>query len=102
MNGRLLIALRRRPISQRHRAPSLSVAARKILGKDHVDAVETKGGRSGSPVTELDQRFSGPGAEATPWDDARRAIEKAEVFWISTVRADRRPHRPTAKLGGQP
>ena len=47
---------------------------------------------SAEPVTELDRRFSGPGAEATPWDDARRAIEKAELFWISTVRADGRPH----------
>ena len=45
-----------------------------------------------APVTELDQRFSGPGAETTPWDDALRAIEKAELFWISTVRADGRPH----------
>ena len=47
---------------------------------------------SAEPVTELDRRFSGPGAEATPWDDARRAIEDAELFWISTVRADGRPH----------
>ena len=45
-----------------------------------------------APVTDLDQGFSGPGAKATPWDDARRAIEKAELFWISTVRADGRPH----------
>lgn len=47
---------------------------------------------SAEPVTELDRRFSGPGAEATPWDNARRAIEDAELFWISTVRADGRPH----------
>ena len=47
---------------------------------------------SAEPVTELDRRFSEPGAEATPWDDARRAIEDAELFWISTVRADGRPH----------
>jgi len=44
------------------------------------------------PVTTLDTRFSGPGAVATDWDDALRVIEEAEVFWISTVRADGRPH----------
>lgn len=47
---------------------------------------------SAEPVTELDRRFSGPSAEAAPWDNARRAIEDAELFWISTVRADGRPH----------
>jgi nitroimidazol reductase NimA-like FMN-containing flavoprotein (pyridoxamine 5'-phosphate oxidase superfamily) len=29
---------------------------------------------------------------ATPWKDARRAVEEAELFWISTVRPDGRPH----------
>ena len=44
------------------------------------------------PVTELDTRFSDPGAAATSWDDTLRALEAAELFWISTVRADGRPH----------
>jgi len=44
------------------------------------------------PVTELDARFSGAGAVPTPWEEARRTIEEAELFWISTVRADGRPH----------
>ncbi len=44
------------------------------------------------PVTELDSRFSAPEAVATPWPDVRRTIEDAELFWISTVRADGRPH----------
>ena len=44
------------------------------------------------PITELDARFSDPAAVATPWPDARRVIDKAELFWISTVRADGRPH----------
>jgi nitroimidazol reductase NimA-like FMN-containing flavoprotein (pyridoxamine 5'-phosphate oxidase superfamily) len=44
------------------------------------------------PVTELDARFSGPGAVVTPWEDTRRVIDDAELFWISTVRADGRPH----------
>ena len=44
------------------------------------------------PVTELDPRFSDPSAVATSWDDARRALETAQMFWITTVRADGRPH----------
>jgi general stress protein 26 len=45
-----------------------------------------------TPATTLDQRFSDPGSAATSWDETRRAIEGAELFWITTVRADGRPH----------
>src|SRR5262245_29615689 len=44
------------------------------------------------PVTELDGRFSDPDAVATPWEDVERAIAEAELFWLSTVRKDGRPH----------
>lgn len=44
------------------------------------------------PTTELDARFSSPDASPIAWADARRALEAAEVFWLSTVRADGRPH----------
>ncbi len=40
----------------------------------------------------LDRRFSDPDAVATTWEEARRALETAELFWITTVRADGRPH----------
>jgi len=43
-------------------------------------------------ATELDQRFSGSDAQATPWDDARRALTDARIYWITTVRHDLRPH----------
>ena len=42
--------------------------------------------------TELDERFSDQGASPTPWEETRRAIEEAQLFWISTVRRDGRPH----------
>src|SRR5438128_145585 len=45
-----------------------------------------------APEPELDARFSQPGAKPTPWADVRRTIEDAELFWISTVRKDGRPH----------
>jgi general stress protein 26 len=44
------------------------------------------------PETELDARFSDPKAVATNWEETRRALEDAELFWITTVRVDGRPH----------
>ena len=44
------------------------------------------------PVTKIDPRFSDPDAVATGWDETRRVLEGAELFWISTVQADGRPH----------
>jgi general stress protein 26 len=40
----------------------------------------------------FDPRFSAPEAGATAWADAARALEAAELYWITTVRADGRPH----------
>jgi nitroimidazol reductase NimA-like FMN-containing flavoprotein (pyridoxamine 5'-phosphate oxidase superfamily) len=31
-------------------------------------------------------------AGATPWDETVRALEEAELYWLTTVRADGRPH----------
>jgi nitroimidazol reductase NimA-like FMN-containing flavoprotein (pyridoxamine 5'-phosphate oxidase superfamily) len=45
-----------------------------------------------TPTTELDDRFSAPDASAISWEDTRHALESAELFWISTVRTDGRPH----------
>ena len=45
-----------------------------------------------SPDTKLDTRFSDADAVATGWEETRRVLEQAELFWISTVRADGRPH----------
>src|SRR5215217_398678 len=47
---------------------------------------------SKEPVTELDPQFSSPDATPTPWPEARRGLEQAEVYWLTTVRADGRPH----------
>jgi general stress protein 26 len=44
------------------------------------------------PSTALDPRFSDPDAKPIEWDDARRALEAGELFWVTTVRADGRPH----------
>jgi nitroimidazol reductase NimA-like FMN-containing flavoprotein (pyridoxamine 5'-phosphate oxidase superfamily) len=44
------------------------------------------------PLTELDTRFSSSDAAATEWSEARRELENAEVFWLSTVRPGGGPH----------
>jgi nitroimidazol reductase NimA-like FMN-containing flavoprotein (pyridoxamine 5'-phosphate oxidase superfamily) len=47
---------------------------------------------SREPTGELDVEFSDRAATATPWAKAREVLESAEIFWLSTVRADGRPH----------
>ena len=44
------------------------------------------------PVTKLGTAFSDEKATPTPWADARGHLEQAEIFWLSTVRPDGRPH----------
>ncbi len=43
-------------------------------------------------VTTLDTRYSEPDGVVTSWEQTRQALEAAELFWLSTVRADGRPH----------
>ena len=45
-----------------------------------------------APVTTFDQEYSDPAAAATGWEETRGVLETAELFWLSTVRADGRPH----------
>ncbi len=47
---------------------------------------------TGEPETKLDERFSSPEASPTEWADGRKRIAEAELFWLSTVRPDGRPH----------
>jgi nitroimidazol reductase NimA-like FMN-containing flavoprotein (pyridoxamine 5'-phosphate oxidase superfamily) len=44
------------------------------------------------PVAELDPQFSSDNATPTQWAEARDRLEKAEIYWLSTVRPDGRPH----------
>ena len=44
------------------------------------------------PTTKFDSRFSEPEASATPWADAEAVLIAAELYWLTTVRADGRPH----------
>jgi general stress protein 26 len=44
------------------------------------------------PTAEIDSRFSDPEAGPTRWSDAEHVLEHAELYWLTTVRADGRPH----------
>ncbi|RAY12586.1 pyridoxamine 5'-phosphate oxidase family protein [Actinomadura craniellae] len=41
---------------------------------------------------ELDLRFSREGASAAPWSEGRRLLAEAELYWLTTLRPDGRPH----------
>ena len=47
---------------------------------------------SPAPTPDLHTGFSAPDAIATPWEDVVDVLVAAELFWISTVRTDGRPH----------
>jgi len=40
----------------------------------------------------VDDRFSQPEADATTWDEVVDVLTRAELYWITTVRAEGRPH----------
>src|SRR6476646_5507863 len=44
------------------------------------------------PVAELVPQFSSDSAVATPWTKATEILDQAEIYWLSTVRSDGRPH----------
>jgi general stress protein 26 len=44
------------------------------------------------PAAELNEGFSEPGAAARPWAEVAGILSDAEMFWLSTVRRDGRPH----------
>ena len=41
---------------------------------------------------ELDSRFSSAQAQALDWEQGRAVLQNAPLYWLSTVRADSRPH----------
>jgi general stress protein 26 len=44
------------------------------------------------PTGQLVSDFSDPSAVALPWADVVRVLESSEMFWLSTVRSNGRPH----------
>ena len=45
-----------------------------------------------SPIGVVNPDFSEPDATAPPWSQIDEALARAEMFWLSTVRRDGRPH----------
>jgi nitroimidazol reductase NimA-like FMN-containing flavoprotein (pyridoxamine 5'-phosphate oxidase superfamily) len=40
----------------------------------------------------IDERFGDPAATAPSWESVDALLEQAELYWLTTVRADGRPH----------
>jgi hypothetical protein len=45
-----------------------------------------------TPVGVLCEDFSSPGAAAPPWEAVLEVLGRAQVYWVSSVRPDGRPH----------
>jgi nitroimidazol reductase NimA-like FMN-containing flavoprotein (pyridoxamine 5'-phosphate oxidase superfamily) len=41
---------------------------------------------------QIDPRYGDASAAPPPWDDVERMLTEAQLYWIVTVRSDRRPH----------
>ena len=59
---------------------------------ERMDTMEDTKLADAVPETTLAARFSSEGATATEWEKARERLEQADIFWLSTVRPDGRPH----------
>jgi general stress protein 26 len=72
----------------------LAMISRSIFGLNLRKAVPPRDRREqmSTPVTTLDPRFSDENSVATGWDETRRILEAAQVWWVTTVRSDGRPH----------
>jgi general stress protein 26 len=44
------------------------------------------------PKATLDKQYSSETATARAWEEGRSLLEKAEIYWLTTVRADGRPN----------
>jgi general stress protein 26 len=44
------------------------------------------------PTAQLNDGYSQPGATAPPWAAVAEVLSASEMFWLSTVRRDGRPH----------
>jgi nitroimidazol reductase NimA-like FMN-containing flavoprotein (pyridoxamine 5'-phosphate oxidase superfamily) len=67
------------------------VVQRSVL-QHNPDRTSTIGVIVDEPITELDERFSEPDTQPTSWERTREVLETAQLAWVSTVRADGRPH----------
>lgn len=45
-----------------------------------------------TPTAAVDERFGDPAAGPTPWPDAVGVLDRAELYWLTTVRRGGRPH----------
>lgn len=55
------------------------------------------------PTVDFNGDFSEPGVAPVPWAQAEAVLRESEMFWLSTVRRDGRPHvtpLPTVYLDG--
>ncbi|MGZ8564170.1 MAG: pyridoxamine 5'-phosphate oxidase family protein [Candidatus Limnocylindria bacterium] len=44
------------------------------------------------PTAQIDPRFSDEAAGPTPWSEVEGVLDRAELYWLTSVRPDGRPH----------
>lgn len=75
-----------------HHGPGAVVPLASRRERDRHPARGASVGWMSVPVGSLDPDFSEPGAVAAPWADVVATLERAELYRVTTVRPDGRPH----------
>ncbi len=101
-DGAVLVARKRKSARV---TVAVARAAPRVAGGPPRDEWEPRNPSAGGPAPqrsapmpepdtlgELHPDFSDPGADPTAWEDATKALEAAEVYWLTSVRPDGRPH----------
>jgi predicted pyridoxine 5'-phosphate oxidase superfamily flavin-nucleotide-binding protein len=60
-----------------------------LSGEETIDRMEET---MSQPTARVHTQFSQPGATARPWAEVVEVLSGSEMFWLSTVRRDGRPH----------
>jgi general stress protein 26 len=68
-----------------------SVDASRVVGSFESAKLE-RGGHVKEPISKVDARFSDRDAVATTWEATHAVLASAQLFWITTVRSNGRPH----------
>ena len=79
-------------VNSRMLLKELVVAPGAVRGVANADLGIEAAMPSSKPTTELDEPYSDDSAKATTWAKASGKLRDAGVYWLSTVRADGRPH----------
>jgi general stress protein 26 len=84
----LRLSIPGRPVRREGDARKTTAGVKRPMETEHRELSMTEI----EPSAQLNEGFSQPGATAPPWSEVAGVLAASEMFWLSTVRGDGRPH----------